>query len=62
MQPRPSQESLPDTFGRVDDGLHNVVPDELPVFVRNVGYRGFCTQVLPLTPVLSYHVLQVDHT
>lgn len=27
---------LPDALGRVDDGLHDAVSDELPVLVRNV--------------------------
>lgn len=33
---------LPDALGRVDDGLHDVVSDELPVLVGNVIDRCLC--------------------
>lgn len=33
---------LPDALWGVDDGLHDVVPDELPVLVGNVIDRRLC--------------------
>lgn len=53
---------LPDALRRVDDGLHDVVSDELPVLLRDVLDRGLCACILSITPVLSYHVLKINHT
>jgi hypothetical protein len=46
----------------VDDGLHNVVSDELPVLLRDVIDRGLGGGAVALTPMLGYHVLKVNHT
>lgn len=53
---------LPDALRGVDDGLHNVVSNELPVLVRDVIDSYFRARAVSITPVLSYHVLQVNHT
>lgn len=53
---------LPDAFGGVDDGLHDVVSDKLPVLVGNVLDGRLCAWTVTIAPVLSYHVLQINDT
>ena len=54
--------SLPDALWGVDDGLHDVVSDELPVLLRDVVDGRLGGGAVSLTPVLGDHVLKVDHT
>lgn len=53
---------LPDALRWVDDGLHDVVSDELPVLIRDVINGFLCARLVSTTPVLSYHVLEINHT
>lgn len=53
---------LPDALWGLDDGLHYVVSNELPVLFRDVTGRRFSVCTISFTPVLCHHVLQVDHT
>lgn len=53
---------LPEAFWGLDDGLHYVVSNELPVLFWDVTGRPFSACIISFTPVLCHHVLQVDHT
>lgn len=54
--------ALPDAVGWVDDGLHYVVSNELPVFLRDVIDGCLGAWAVSLAPVLGYHVLKVNDT
>lgn len=53
---------LPDALWGLNDGLHYVVSNELPVLFWDVTCRAFSVCIISFTPVLCHHVLQVDHT
>lgn len=53
--------SVPYGFGTADDCFHHVIPDLLPVILMNVEGEDDLTHAgLPVLPVLTHHVLQVD--
>lgn len=53
--------ALPDALWGLNDGLDDVVSDELAVLFGDVTPRRFAVRVVTFAPVLRDHVLQIDH-
>lgn len=53
---------LPDALRRVDDGLHDVFSDDHPVLLRDGVNELLCSRLVGTAPVLSDHVLQINHS
>ncbi len=53
--------SVPYRLWTADDALHYVVSDLLPVILMNIERKDdFSERWLPVLPVLTHHVLQID--